>query len=461
MDEGLDANGFNKCLLRFEQMLTLDTEYYFDVDDLEDLVEHFMIMAEFDKADRAIELAKHQHPGYASFDKKQAELLTLSGQFDRALKLLSKLENLDPDNPEIQVSMGTALSRKGNHTEALKYLLSALKKTSDPTEVRMMIAFEYLSLSQADKGLDQLKIALEENPMRSALVNETAFFFDRMEAPDEAIKFFTEHTDKHPYCISAWFNLGMFQMRINQYEDAIVSLGFCNAIDPADHLTAEHLANSYLQLDNIEKAKEYFMEAIELEPEYEDSLLGLSECYELEEDFKNCEKTCRKVLELDPENSDAWYRLGSVKFRQEKFVESVDLLKRSIECDADMPSAWALLGENLMILEQIDEALAAYDKAVEIDPQDFQVWLTKAISTFHRLNEEEGIAVMMEGIKHLPDSAELNFGMSALMLISGREQEGLTYLQRGLDLDREKHILLFQVFPEAAYNPQVVDLIDS
>jgi tetratricopeptide (TPR) repeat protein len=461
MDEGLDANGFDKCLKRFEQMLTLDTEYYFDVDDLENLVEHFMIMAEFDKADRAIELARHQHPGCAEFDKKQAELLTLSGQFDRAIKLLSRLENLEPENPEIQVSMGTAFSRKGDHTKALEYFLSALKKTSDPTEVRMMIAFEYLSLSQADEGLNHLKIALECKPMRSALINETAFFFDRMDDPDGAITFFTEHSDSHPYCVSAWFNLGMFQMRIGQYDEAIIALGFCNAIDPSDHLTAEHLANCYLQMDNIAKAKEYFTDAIELEPEYEDSLLGLSECYELEEDFKNCEKTCRKVLELDPENSDAWFRLGSVKFREEKFVESLDLIKRSIESDPQMPSAWALLGENLIIMEKVDEALAAYDKAIELDSQDFQVWLTKAISTFHRLEEEEGIVVMMEGIKHIPDSAELNFGMAALMLISGREQEGLTYLQRGLDLNREKHVLLFQVHPEAAYNPHVVDLIDS
>ena len=461
MEEGMDTNGFSDCLERFEKMLTLGTEYYFDVNDLEDLVEHYIIMAEFDKADRAIELARQQHPGYIEFDKKQAELLTLSGKYDRALKILNRIENLEPENPEIQVAKGTALSRKGDHKAAIEYYLTALRKSADPVEIRMMIAFEYLSLGKAEIGLDHLKKALKKEPMRFSLVNETAFFFDQLDAPKEAIEFFKEHVDDNPYCISGWFNLGMFQMRTNEHEEALVSLGFCNAIDPDDHLTLEHMANCYLQLDNIEKAKEHFMEAIEIEPDYEDSLLGLSECYELEEDFDSCVKTCRKVLKLDPENADAWYRLGSVKFRLEKFIESHDMIKRAIECDPEMPTAWALLGECLMIMNRVEEAMAAYEKAVELDPQDHQVWLTKAISLFHRVNEDEGIAVLMEGIKHMPGSADLSYGMSALMLISGREQEGLTYLQRALNLDPSKLELLFQIHPEAAYNPRVVDLIED
>lgn len=460
MEEGMDTNGFDKCLERFEKMLVEDTQCYFDVSDLEDLVEHYIGMYELDKAEKVIELARAQHPGCLDFDLKQAELLAMNGKLDRALIICNRLEKLEPTNPEVLVTKGTVFSKLGEHSSAIALFKNALPIAADQADVRLIISFEYQSLGKPEKSLEHLLKALEIQPMRQTLIYEAAFCFDKIGQTKEAIAFFEQHTDKNPYCESAWYNLGVFRIKNEEPEAAIDALGFCTAIDPTNMIALQQMGDCYLRLENHEKAMEQFQEVLELDPDHNECLLGMAECFEMSGDDDVSEQFYRKVIVNDSSNADAWFGLASVKFRNQHFGESLQMARKAVSCDSEEPAFWAFLAENLMIHLQYAEAIAAYEKAIDLNPEDASVWIERAKSMFQHVDEEEGIGVMMEAIKHLGNKGELLFSLSALLLMSGREKDGLIYLEEGLNIDHEKHIHLFNLYPEATQLPRVLDLIE-
>jgi hypothetical protein len=78
---------------------------------------------------------------------------------------------------------------------------------------------------------------------------------------------------------------------------------------------------------------------------------------------------------------------------------------------------------------------------------------------FHHLDRETGIESLMVAIKITPDDAELHYRIAAFLMIAGQGGDAMHYLQNGLEIDFEKHILLFDEYPEAIHNPRVMDLI--
>ena len=57
----------SESLVRFEHMLANNDQYYFDVEDLEELIEHYMERLDLEKAWKVLELASSQHPHSSEF----------------------------------------------------------------------------------------------------------------------------------------------------------------------------------------------------------------------------------------------------------------------------------------------------------------------------------------------------------------------------------------------------------
>ena len=78
------------------------------------------------------------------------------------------------------------------------------------------------------------------------------------------------------------------------------------------------------------------------------------------------------------------------------------------------------------------------------------------IDVFYKLK-----ALHAEGIKIHPQSAELQYRMSACLMIIGQKQEALSFLHTALKLDYDLHNEIFDYVPELKDNTAITDLIES
>ena len=102
-----DFNQYNEdedyaaSLDRFEQMLKKNEHYFFDVEEFEILIDHYLEKTDTKKAKKVIDISLKQHPTSSTLKLKKAQFLTAIHKPNKALEILNSLEVLEPFNSEI------------------------------------------------------------------------------------------------------------------------------------------------------------------------------------------------------------------------------------------------------------------------------------------------------------------------------------------------------------------------
>jgi tetratricopeptide (TPR) repeat protein len=136
-DQNSDRHGLTEKVTRFEHMLANEDQYYFDVSDLEELIDHYMERLDLDKAWKVLELASNQHPHSSEFELKRAEILALKGEYKKAMKSIRLLESIAPNNPDMLITKGSIFSRTGKHKQAIEIFNRALENAEVKSDVRL------------------------------------------------------------------------------------------------------------------------------------------------------------------------------------------------------------------------------------------------------------------------------------------------------------------------------------
>ncbi len=87
---------------------------------LRSIIDYYIESNNSIKAFEAATLASEQHPNSVSIQLRKARVLLDKGRAVEALRILKKLENIEPGNHEIYVAKGTALGILGDIQGAKK-----------------------------------------------------------------------------------------------------------------------------------------------------------------------------------------------------------------------------------------------------------------------------------------------------------------------------------------------------
>ena len=111
-DPSYDDNNNQDRLVKLEDMFSDTAYYYFDVNEWEGIIDHYLNTLRVEKAIKALDFAQYQHPNSAELYLKQAEVLMEQNEHNKAIAVLKKLQETYPFNPDIYIGMGDAYSRK-------------------------------------------------------------------------------------------------------------------------------------------------------------------------------------------------------------------------------------------------------------------------------------------------------------------------------------------------------------
>ena len=75
--------------------------------------------------------------------------------------------------------------------------------------------------------------------------------------------------------------------------------------------------------------------------------------------------------------------------------------------------------------------------------------------------KESAIIEIEEGIKKLPECADLRYRLTAYLLSLGNKNHAYEQFSHALKLDYEKHKDLFDFLPQSKKNTAIIDLISS
>lgn len=365
LDDDFTGNDLSELCGRFEEMVKHGEVGYYEVDDLENLLEHYIVLHQVELAFKVIELAKAQYPYNKTFAIKEAELLSLTDKHKEALELLANIEELEGFNPDFHLVRANILSQCGKYNRAVDALNRALECAPDEHDIIYMnLAIEYQNMEDYTRAIEFLKKALDINIQNEDALYELAYCYELSKNYDEAIDMFSGVIDEAPYNAHAWFNLGASYQAVGEFEKALDAFDYAIVIDDSFHAAHFNKANALVRLGRYTEAIELYKIALSFE--MLDSLIYfyIGDCYDNMDDHRNALTYFEKAIKKDGAMAEAWIGASSSLDMLGRELEALEYAKKSIELDADNGDYWCFLAGLQQKYDLPDDAAQSFETAI-------------------------------------------------------------------------------------------------
>ena len=457
----LDRDAQRGCVQRYENMLHRNDHLFFDVEEFELIIDHYLEQNDTKRAKEVLELAQQQHPGSLDIMFSEAIVLMNMGRLNKALEVLDAIGKLEPFNEEVHLHKASIYSQLRNYRRAVEHYKRALDLADEGTDdILLDLAFEYENLEAWEQAMDCLKRALDINPENEAVLYELAYVMDVMDAHQAAVAYFKRFTNEYPYSFVAWFNLGNALSRLERFEESNEALDLCLAIDEKFSSAYFSKARNLLLLGQYQQAIDCYQETLANDGPQAITFSYIGECYEKMERYEQALIHYDQALALDPNWVDAWIGRGVVKDIQGNLNEAVKDLETGVKLAPDHGDAWFYFANALGRAQRYEDSLQAYARLNTLEPESLDGWMDHADLLLSVKGADAALKKLREGEQVHKLNPRYRYRMVSYLLRNGLEQQALLELEEALMADHALHVQLLEHYPEAASMPQVKHLLE-
>ncbi len=240
-----------------------------------------------------------------------ADLKLIGNQSREARESLMKALEQEPKNVDVLVKLGELHMLVEDYDNSFKYLNDALKEDVYRSDAYRLKGFNYKFLGDTVNAVSSFQTAVEQNPedydsyMQLGLLYASAnhklaldyfnnalkvrpesmetlyaigYFHQNNGSAREALMTYERILELTPNYFNAWYNRGYVYLQLVEDNDS-AALMFTKAIEtgPNGYFAAYHNRGlAYERANQLEKAEADYRKALEINPQYDLSALGLS-----------------------------------------------------------------------------------------------------------------------------------------------------------------------------------------
>lgn len=456
-----DEEDYNLSLSKFESMLKTNKVLFFDSEEFEDIILHYMDIGKPSLAKKALKLALEQHPKSTGLKLVHVEMLVFEDKLDVAEKMLNELYAIEPTNEEIYIQKANIYSKRDNHEKAVEFLKIALKYTDDYADVYNLIGMEYLFMDELELAKENFIKCLEEDPEEQSSLYNVIYCFEFLEQYEEAITYLTKYIDENPYSEIAWHQLGRLNYTIKKYEAAYTAFDYATIIDEYFMGAFMEKAKSLERLGRFEEAIENYNETIRLEDPTSYALLRIGKCYEKLGNEVEALKFYNQTVHEDPLLDKGWIAITDLYFKKKNYQKALYFVNKALAIDSENRLYWKRFATINRALNFYEEAEMGYRKAVEFGDYELDTWLYWA-DLLQFLGEfGNAIQTLLQAGDYFPEENEIEYRLAGLYFMLQDTEKGTFHLSNGLRQNYKNKELLKYLFPVIWERKEVQDSIEK
>jgi len=215
---------------------------------------------------------------------------------------------------------------------------------------------------------------------------------------------------------------------------------------------------------DLQKAIEYFQQAIDVDPNYALAYAGLADAYALlspylaappREVMPKAREAAQKALTLDDQLVEAHTALGLILNTYDyDFAGAEREFKRAIELNPNYATAHQFYGELLMYLDRREDADAEFRRAVELDPLSLIINRQYGESLLYARKYEASIVQFKKTLDLDSNFAAARVSLSVAYQLTGKHPETIEEYAKFQELIGEKQnaALIRQSFAEGGWS---------
>ena len=236
------------------------------------------------------------------------------------------------------VAQAEALLRAGKSDAAIETLKSLPASSSTDTTINYLLGVAYYQKSDYLRAIEHLLIGVKQGPEDSTQYRQGVQM------------------------------LGLSQYLLGHVKESIPYLEQVAGWAPSNVEIGYVLGLSYIQTQNLNKARETFARMFNIPPDSAAAYLVNAQMM-IRQRFENVAgKELERALELDPKLPQANFLLGELAIFNAKIDRGVALLQKEIEINPAFGMAYYRLGEAYTRQLKWDEAVAPLQKSIWLNP---------------------------------------------------------------------------------------------
>lgn len=319
-------------VLDFENTVLRGESQFFDVDELEIIIDYYFEVNDTKPLERAVQYAEQLYPNNSSVRLRRAHLMISREQYRKALAILNKMREEEPENTDIAYSLGVANGAIGDSKKAIAYFKEAATDGWMLGRIYANMAEEYYKLRDYNNALDYYRRAMESDSCDDFTIYnyyDVCFECGRIE---EAIDYLKNYVNEHPYNKEAWYCLGCAYRDLTLYEKSVDAFEFAIAIDKS-------YVDAYVALSQTQDFMGYTSEAV---------------------------TTMLRVLDYSDDRSRVYRTIGSLYAREANFNTAVAYFRKAIEENPTDAEAYASMAVCYIEMGDATTAVSNVEKAIHV-----------------------------------------------------------------------------------------------
>jgi tetratricopeptide (TPR) repeat protein len=442
-------------------MLKTNHVLFFDSEEFENIIHHYLNQGKIALAKKAIKLSLDQHPTSISLKLFKVEIFVFEDKLQEADTLLNELYILDQLNEEIYIQKANIFSKKDNHEQAIKVLKKALNLTDDKVDLYSLIGMEYLFLDQFENAKVFFMKCLEEDLQDYSALNNIIYCFEYLKQNKEAITYLNTFLDKNPYCEVAWHQLGMQYFTLKKYKKALAAFDF--AIISDDTFVGAYIERGKVleKLNRYDEAIENYSISLKLNEPTSFALLRIGNCYEKLGDDDLAVQYYYKTVHEDPLLDKGWIAITKFYNRKKNYQKALYYINKALNIDTENVTYWKLYSQINQRLGFYEEAERGFKKTLELGDFKLNTWLSRGDLLIKLGEPETAIYNFEQALDFYPDSAELEYRLAGLYFSLNENTKGAFHLKNGLRHNEEYSFIIEELFPEVANKILVKNLLKT
>lgn len=452
MEFSQDKPNNNVSLNRFESMLKTNNVLFFDSEEFENIIHHYLNQGKVALAKKAIKLGLEQHPSSTNLKLFKIEVYVFENKLKEANQMLDALYVLEPSNEEIYIQKANILSKEDKHEDAIKVLKIALNISEETSEIHALIGMEYLFLDNFEEAKQSFMRCLEEEPEDYSSLYNIIYCFDFLNENEEAITFLNKYLNSNPYCEVAWHQLGKQYFSIKDYKKALDAFDF--AIISDDTFVGAYLEKGKVleKLKRYKEAIENYLLTLELDDPTSFALLRMGCCYEKLGQLDLAKQYYYKTVKEDPLLDKGWTAITKFYLKQHNYQKALYYINKAINIDAENVIYWKLYAQINQRLNFLEEAERGYKKAIELGNYELNTWLSRT-DIFIRLGEPEAASLnLIQATEFYPENAEIEFRLAGIYYKLLETEKGSYHLKNAMRFNSEFLFIVEELFPKVYHS---------
>jgi tetratricopeptide (TPR) repeat protein len=442
-----EEEDYNLSLSKFESMLKTNKVLFFDSEEFEEIILHYIDSGKTSLAKKALKLALEQHPKSTGLKLVQVEMLVYEDQLDLADKMLNELYAIEPNNEEIYIQKANICSKRDQHEKAVELLKIALQYTDDYADVYNLIGMEYLFMDNLEMAKDSFIKCLEEDLEDQSALYNVVYCFEFLDQNKEAIAYLNQYIEKNPYSEIAWHQVGRLHYGLKEYEEALRAFNYATLIDDEFMGAFMEKAKALERLKQYAEAIESYERTIELDDATSYALLRIGKCHERLGNTALAIKYYNQTVHEDPLLDKGWIAITDFYVREKNYQKALFYVNKALAIDNQNQLYWKRYATINKEMNFFEEAEFGYRKAVEFGDYQLDTWLFW-VDILQFLGEfNSAIQTLLQATEYFPEENEIEYRLAGLYFMIQDKTKAKFHLSNGLRLNFDNYILIEDLFP--------------